>query len=712
MRRHVFSRLRYRLLLLVVLAALPALGLIVSTAWEQRRLAATGAQEEAFRLARLASTHHERLIEGARPLLTVLAQNADVQNRNRRVCGAVFADILRRVPVYTNLGAVGPDGDVFCSAVPLRQRVEMSRDEQWRRAFASREFTVSSYRPSPDGSWQLTLAQPSFDDGGKLRALVFVSLDLDWVREFVERARLAPGATFAITDRRGFILAHHPDPESWVGKTVLDAPLIREVMAHGGEGMAEVAGLDGVPRLFAFTPLAGPPTGDRAVVSVGVPREVAFAEGDRLLRRNLLWAGLAFALVLAGALVLGDLVVHRRLDVVVRAAERLTAGDLGARAGLLGSDEIGVMARTFDVMADRLAHMVRGEQRASRALAERVEELDLLNELGKLLQACVTLDEAYDVIGRLVPRVFRDGGGAILAYSASRTSIEAVVAWGEGAGGTGAVSSPAQCWALRSGRPHVVTATAAGPLCGHLPSPPPAAYLCTPLVAQGETIGALYLSDTTGPDDEPGGTGETRLRLAEAVAAQIALGLANVGLRDILRNQSIRDALTGLFNRRYMEETLERELSRARRARRPMGILMVDLDRFKVLNDTAGHAAGDVFLREMGVLFRTRLRREDVACRFGGEEFVLVLPEAALEECVSRAEDLRESVRSLRIAHQGGMLDPVTISIGVAAFPEHGGSGEALLHAADAALYRAKREGRDRVAVAVVGEGSAAPTPA
>lgn len=142
--------------------------------------------------------------------------------------------------------------------------------------------------------------------------------------------------------------------------------------------------------------------------------------------------------------------------------------------------------------------------------------------------------------------------------------------------------------------------------------------------------------------------------------------MANVKLRDVFRSQSIRDPLTSLFNRRYMEETLERELRRAVRGRRPIAILMLDLDRFKHVNDRCGHAAGDTLLRELGALLQDGSRREDVAYRYGGEEFVLVLPGTSLEDAKHRAEQLRVAVRSLRLPHEDGGLGSVSVSIGVA----------------------------------------------
>jgi diguanylate cyclase (GGDEF)-like protein len=171
-----------------------------------------------------------------------------------------------------------------------------------------------------------------------------------------------------------------------------------------------------------------------------------------------------------------------------------------------------------------------------------------------------------------------------------------------------------------------------------------------------------------------------------------------------LREQSVRDPLTELFNRRYMEETLRREVRRAEREDRPLGVIMLDIDHFKRFNDTLGHAAGDGLLRELGHLLPRSVRESDVVCRYGGEEFVLILPDASLEVARQRAEHLRGEVSTLHTIHKGRSLGAVTISLGVAAFPAHGASGEAVLESADAALYRAKGEGRDRVVVAD-GEG-------
>jgi diguanylate cyclase (GGDEF)-like protein len=172
-------------------------------------------------------------------------------------------------------------------------------------------------------------------------------------------------------------------------------------------------------------------------------------------------------------------------------------------------------------------------------------------------------------------------------------------------------------------------------------------------------------------------------------------------LRDALRAQSMRDPLTGLYNRRYLTEMLDREIRRAARAEQPLGILMLDLDHFKKFNDTYGHEAGDTVLRETASFLVRSIRAEDFVCRYGGEEFVVVLPTADLRIAGLRAEAIRARLREIVIMHQGRSLGLVTASIGVAALPQHGTTEREILQAADAALYRAKKAGRDRV---VLGE--------
>jgi diguanylate cyclase (GGDEF)-like protein len=696
----IFSSLRYRLLLLVLLAVLPALALILSTAWEQRRQSLQGALDDALRLARESASDNQRLIEGARSLLTGLAQLSAVQMHNSKACSALFAEVQRRFPLYVDIGAIRPDGQVFCAARAGRG-FRVADPALFERALRGQEFAVNGYVRDPrTGRLILTLAHPAIDAAGSVWAVVFAELDLGWMARLAARANFPPGTALTVTDATGIVLARYPDPGQWTGRSLAERSVFQAIKQRSREGTIEAAGPDGIPRLFAFAPLfVSPHSEASAFVIVAIPRAAVLADADRLLIRNLLWIGLVIVLMLIAATIVSDLFILRRLNGVVSAARRLTEGDLRARAPARGGDEIATMARTFNVMAERLEVRVSGEEALTAALALRVNELDLLNRMGEMFQACVTLDEAYGVIGRLAPQLFPTEAGAVFSVRPELDRAEAVASWGASPLDRRGFSVD-ECWALRDGRTHVVEDTTTGVTCKHLPSPAPPAYLCTPLPAQGGSLGVLYVASETGDRAAASELGYAKQRLAEAVAAQLSLALANVQLRETLRSQSIHDPLTGLFNRRYMEETLQRELHRAQRARRPMSVLMADVDGFKQQNDAFGHSAGDAVLRELGALLLRNLRKEDIACRYGGEEFVLVLPDAALENGARRAEQLRLAVKQMRVVHNDLTIGPVTISIGVSAFPEHGADAEALLRAADAALYLAKHQGRDRVTLA------------
>lgn len=331
-----------------------------------------------------------------------------------------------------------------------------------------------------------------------------------------------------------------------------------------------------------------------------------------------------------------------------------------------------------------------------KQLEQRNHEITLLSEIGDVLQACRTVEEAYTAISTFLKLMFPDLPGGIFLINATKNLLEAVVTWGPPPLTSNTIFSPVECWALRRGRPHFTGALHGNLQCRHLDHPIPAASLCVPMSAQGEALGMLYLSS---PDSAT--PIEAKQQLAITVAEHIALALVNIKLRETLENQIIRDPLTGLFNRRYMEESLEREIRRCDRHQQSLGIIMLDVDHFKRFNDTFGHVAGDTVLKELGKFLQTYVRDSDIACRYGGEEFTLILPEASLEITRKRAEQLREGIKHLNLKYRHEPIGQITLSLGVASFPEHGMSGESVIRKADAALYRAKREGRDAVRLAL-----------
>ena len=335
-------------------------------------------------------------------------------------------------------------------------------------------------------------------------------------------------------------------------------------------------------------------------------------------------------------------------------------------------------------------------------LTRRSNRATTLAKMAELLQSCADLNDVLSLVAGMAPKIFPELTGAMLLFNSSHDVLEVAASWAE-CQLPGSVFVPQDCWALRTGHLHSVPAGDRTAVCRHVGSTPHA-YFCLPLLSQGEPIGILHFQCVRE-------LSESGLMLASAFAEQIGLSISNLRLREALRNESIRDPLTGLFNRRYLEETLQREIRRSVRSEQSLGILMLDLDHFKKFNDTYGHDAGDTVLREAATFLTSSVRAEDVVCRFGGEEFVVILPVADLKATQARGEKIRSKLRELAVQHHGRPLGMITVSVGVAALPEHGTSPNSLLDAADAALYRAKREGRDRVVVAELAEAEVPPDP-
>lgn len=335
----------------------------------------------------------------------------------------------------------------------------------------------------------------------------------------------------------------------------------------------------------------------------------------------------------------------------------------------------------------------------------RTDEITQINELGSLLQACASSAEAYHLISERLQRLFPQSSGALALLNPSKNHVETVAEWGA-APPADQMFAPSECWALRRGCPHALSGGPSVLRCGHLAGE--GASVCIPLIANGAAIGTLALQDeqafvAASDPKEPSAASDAFTRRSDlivAVGEHVALALANLDLREALRVQAVRDPLTGLYNRRYMQEFLEREAQRARRKNRPLSVLALDLDKFKLFNDSYGHAAGDHALNLVGEVLLRSVRADDFACRSGGEEFVMILPECSLEQAVARAEQIRLRLQQRPLEYQGVTQKSITVSIGVAALDETTDRVERLLACADEALYQAKREGRDRVVAA------------
>lgn len=320
------------------------------------------------------------------------------------------------------------------------------------------------------------------------------------------------------------------------------------------------------------------------------------------------------------------------------------------------------------------------------------EQSTRLFEMADVLQSAADHMDANAVLKATATELIPGFAGALYVFNNSRDRLVLSVSWGRGDDAPlPETVNPNSCWALKRGKPHTNEATGTKLCCEH--HDPGEASLEIPMIARGEIVGLFQLF-AKGPAAEQ--RLATVTELGSALADGMSLALANMALREKLKNQALRDPLTGLYNRRYMEDTLQRFVRLAERESREISVVMVDLDHFKRLNDERGHAFGDQVLRDAAVALVGNLRETDVVCRYGGEELVVILPDCPIERAADKAEGLRARIEELSQTHGA----EISASFGVASVPNTSSSVSDLLAAADAALYKAKQNGRNQVMTA------------
>ncbi|HSD73876.1 MAG TPA: diguanylate cyclase [Steroidobacteraceae bacterium] len=521
------------------------------------------------------------------------------------------------------------------------------------------------------------------------------------------------------------------------GKTVIAHSFPFHVGSQFGQDAHNEVGLslqDGAVRAFVEATGGNPPQIYRLVapvVSEAGPIVGAVivnytserVELDSKLRAETRYVLLTVGIIAGLGILIFSIVVTQRLLLPVErlrdAATKLSLGSLDIEVPKGPSNEIGDIAVGMDTLRKRLKKSVLARQsdmvqrlRAEEALRQvhlrqrhqievtesRAKEVTLLAQMGALLHACATREEACRIIARSIGELFPGLPAALYLSNASTEDLQPVIAQGTLAR-TATPIAAGECWALRRGQAHVVNRDSADLRCAHAAADT-GRTLCVPLLAQGTAIGVLHIRDSAARKEGDDSVNSASQALAETVAEQAALSLANLKLREELHELSISDPLTSLYNRRFAQETLTREIHRAHREQDSIGIITFDIDFFKRVNDRYGHDAGDAVLKAVAAQLQSSVRGGDIACRMGGEEFAIMMPGATLNVARQRAEELRSSIAVLRVRHAQVDLPAVSMSCGVAAFPDHGVTADALLRAADQALYRAKEAGRNRVEAA------------
>jgi two-component system cell cycle sensor histidine kinase/response regulator CckA len=384
MMHHFFFSLRFRLILLVLFAIIPVLGLIIYTGLEQRRVASTQAKEEALSLAHFVSSRQKQLVEGAHQFLNILAQLPQVRRCDPAACSRLFTDLLKQYPHYLNIGAIGLDGYVFASAIPIGKPIYVADRPYFQRALKTGKSTVGEYQIGRiTGKPGVNLGHPVMDNTGMVGAVVYVVLNLTWLNQLSEEADLPKNSTICLMDSDSTILARYPEPEKWVGKTMPEASIVKTILTKD-EGMIETIGVDGMERLYALTSFGSPGNqADKIYVSIGIPSSAVFAQVNQILTRNLALLGVIALLALLAAWSGGDLLVLRRLNPIVSAAGRLGDGDLSTRTGIAyGKGELSQLAFTFDEMARSLERReLERQQTAETLLRSEKKYRELANQL-------------------------------------------------------------------------------------------------------------------------------------------------------------------------------------------------------------------------------------------------------------------------------------------------------------------------------------------
>ncbi len=340
----------------------------------------------------------------------------------------------------------------------------------------------------------------------------------------------------------------------------------------------------------------------------------------------------------------------------------------------------------FGCFVNRLVNRTLAEERELQEsrIEERTREINLIQTMTTMLNAGQNFDEIGQVVLNILPRITPALSGKLYLLN-DQDKLEVLVSWGK--------AQDEKVTVIRAGNEkvhdneQVINESYQPTATSHL--------ICVDLIDEQELFGVIHFLGAKNV------VHDTAVRkLVMQLSEQISLGLANLRVKDKLRHQAIRDPLTNLYNRRFMLESLEQALNRAERHQLTLALLMIDLDHFKSFNDTFGHKVGDIVLTEVAKLFNENLRLEDIACRFGGEEFCIICPDTGLKDAYTLAEKLRITISGLTLSEEGQDYGKVTISTGIAIYPNHANNAQQMITQADKALYEAKNRGRNTTAVA------------
>ncbi|MFH1493713.1 MAG: EAL domain-containing protein [Pseudomonadota bacterium] len=657
----LFIGLRSRLMLLILAAVLPAFLLVLYSTFEQRRTAAEYAETDALKTAQSVAEAHRSTASSVRQLLQGLSTLAEIPDiKSAGPCNKMLKNILRFSPDYANAGVALSNGDVVCSALPLSVPLNLADRVFFQRAVETREFSIGDYQVGRIADKRgIHFGYPLLTVDKRIWGVVFILLDLDRLNErLAETPNIDGGDVVFLLDGKGTILARHPESEKNHSKSIEKLPLYQKIRQSQGEGTFDTDGLDGIRRIFAFTPLFSRPA-CCAYAVVGVPAEAVYAKSNRAFVRNIsLMSGMGL-LVFALAWVGGNILVLKRVRALTSVAKRMGQHDLTVRSGLPHDDEeMGQLASSFDEMADNL------EEWQKHALQSRheIEKLGYRNQL------------ILDLAGEGICGVDREGlitfvnpaAAAMLGYRVDELlglPLHQTVHCKKADGTLNPHESCPMHVAIEDGLSH---------------------YGSDEMLWRKDGSG-FYVDYTLIPMKE-----------GEKVIGAV------VTFRDIterksheeqLAHQATHDSLTGLANRTILNDRIGLLIERAVREKSAIALLLLDLDRFKEINDSLGHGAGDELLQDMATLLSDLMRDSDTVARLGGDEFVILVEMNTADSAIPVAQKILEALKE-PFSISGREVFAST-SIGISLYPKDGASGEELLKNADVAMYLAKKQGRN-----------------
>jgi len=734
------TSIRSRLMWLVTLSLVPVALVLIHSALENRRITGEQAVGNMATFVELIHSDFEDAVYASSQLLTSLALTPNAWLTKTPQCNQQLAELSRQFASYSNIFSVNAEGKIICTATGIDTTVNLLDRDYIEGAISGGVVTIGQpVEGRVSGERVIPIALPLFFMG-EIVGAIGVSINLSQFLHFNVQShglnsQNLGNVTTTLWQPDGTVLARAPDPLSLTGQQARDSELFQTLIDNlESHRTIEVRGLDNESRWYAFDEIGTDET--RILLSVGLPTAELFAEVDAVFMRTMWVLALVSLLVIIAAWFIGEIAVRRPVSRLALLAEQVSKGQRGVRVGEVhGATELRTLAKNFDLMVSHLENYEREQSNNQQALTQAKQSLELkvqertlalksatqdaiertkllerqrleiiiMNELTDMLQSCHTLDESWPIVGRSLTRLFDDIQGTIYTYRDSGNALMHGVSWGAQSVERQDGFSPEDCWSLRLGREWLFDPDGLHPRCHHIADSDYGAYICIPMLADGKTLGVMHIRL---PIDE---RKDIFIDLAESTAARLALALSNIKLRQTLRNLSVRDVLTGLYNRRFVDEVFEHEIARCRRNQKPLSVLMIDVDHFKRFNDNFGHDAGDVVLRAVGGLLKEQFRKTDLPCRLGGEEFLVILPECDNAAAFKVAEQLLLSISKLILFHQGKALDAVTASIGVASWPNPFQDESLLVGAADAALYAAKHAGRNQVHSASIKEVTETP---